>query len=74
MCKSGQRPVSFAGTNKSKIPNSQIEDPELARYVDVLRRRLIQLPSRPTEPTATLTPLVQATRHELWRIKTFIRP
>jgi hypothetical protein len=47
----------------------QIEDPELARLVNLLRRALTRLPERPTEPTAHLTPVVQATRHNIWRIK-----
>ena len=45
------------------------EDPELARLVNQLRRALTWLPERPTEPTAQLTPVVQASRHNIWRIK-----
>ena len=49
--------------------HQRIEDPELARLVNQLRRGLTRLTERPTEPTAHLTPLVQATRHNIWRIK-----
>jgi hypothetical protein len=46
-----------------------ITDPELARFTNQLRRALTTLTERPTEPTAHLTPVMQATRHNVWRIK-----
>ncbi len=46
-----------------------LEDPELARLVDQLRRALTKLEERPMEPTAHLTQVVQAERHNIWRIK-----
>ena len=45
------------------------DDPELVRLVNQLRRALTRLEERPTEPTAHLTPVVQATRHNIWRIR-----
>ena len=45
-----------------------IEDAELARLVNQLRRSLTRLTERPSEPTANLTPVVQAARHNIWRI------
>jgi hypothetical protein len=47
----------------------RLDDPELARLVNQLRRALTRLPERPVEPTAHLTPVVQAQRHNIWRIK-----
>ena len=48
---------------------TQIEDPELKYLVDLLRRRLAMLDERPVEATESMARVVQATRHELWRVK-----
>jgi hypothetical protein len=45
-----------------------VQDAEIARLANQLRRALTKLDERPTEPTAHLTPVVQATRHNIWRI------